>query len=34
MIKYQVPEVFTLILLGVALVAPALIARWKLKNKK
>ena len=33
-ISYQIPEVSTLILLGVALVALALIARWKLKNKK
>ena len=32
--RYPVPEVSTLILLGVALVALALVARWKLKNKK
>jgi hypothetical protein len=31
---YQVPEVSTLILLGAALVALALVGRWKLKNKK
>jgi hypothetical protein len=34
MIRCQIPEVSTLILLGAALVALALIARWKLKNKK
>jgi hypothetical protein len=33
-ITYQVPEVSTLILLGAGMVALALIARWKLKNKK
>jgi len=33
-ITCQVPEVSTLILLGTALVALALVARWKLKNKK
>ncbi|MCX5915992.1 MAG: PEP-CTERM sorting domain-containing protein [Deltaproteobacteria bacterium] len=33
-ISFQVPEVSTLILLGAALVALALVARWKLKNKK
>ena len=30
----QIPEVSTLILLGAALVALALLGRWKLKNKK
>jgi hypothetical protein len=34
MIRCQVPEVSTLILLGAALVTLALVARWKLKNKK
>jgi hypothetical protein len=33
-ISYQLPEVSTLILLGAALVALALLGRWKLKNKK
>jgi hypothetical protein len=33
-ISYQIPEVSTLILLGAALVALALVARWKLRNKK
>ena len=33
-INFQIPEVSTLILLGTALVALALIGRWKLKNKK
>jgi len=32
--SYQVPEASTLILLGAALVVLALVARWKLKNKK
>ena len=33
-ITCQFPEVSTLILLGAALVALALVARWKLRNKK
>jgi len=33
-ITCQVPEVSTLILLGAGLVALALVARWKLRNKK